>query len=147
AIMARLQKDYRGKKVTLLAPMVVARKGIYRELAQWAAERGYPQLRVDGEYQPTSDWPTLDRYKEHNIELPLATLSVKPENHRELYQALTQTLNLGNGVVIAAPEGRAQERLFSTQRACPGCGCGFPELDPRLFSYNSKHGWCTACYG
>ncbi|WP_041523239.1 excinuclease ABC subunit UvrA [Gilvimarinus agarilyticus] len=147
AILARLQKDYRGKSLTLLAPMVVARKGIYRELAQWAFEKGYPQLRVDGEYQPTDDWPKLDRYKEHDIELPLATITTEPKNQAALTDALQQALSLGNGVVIAAPQGKARERLFSTQRACPSCGCGFPELDPRLFSYNSKHGWCNGCFG
>lgn len=147
AIMARVQKDYRGKEVTLLAPMVVARKGIYRELAQWAAEKGFAQLRVDGHYQPTDNWPALDRYKEHDIELPFATVKVTPQNSSELMQALEQTLNLGNGVVVIAPEGKSKERLFSTQRACPSCGCGFPELDPRLFSYNSKHGWCESCFG
>ncbi|WP_368045292.1 excinuclease ABC subunit UvrA [Gilvimarinus algae] len=147
AIFARLQKDYRGKAVTLLAPMVVARKGIYRELAQWSAERGFTQLRVDGVYQPTDNWPALDRYKEHDIELPLATLKIAPGQQTELLEALEQAIGLGNGVVIVAPGGKAKERLFSTQRACPGCGCGFPELDPRLFSYNSKHGWCTGCFG
>ncbi|UTF60662.1 excinuclease ABC subunit UvrA [Gilvimarinus sp. DA14] len=147
AIMARVQKDYRGKEVTLLAPMVVARKGIYRELAQWAAEKGFSQLRVDGHYQPTDNWPALDRYKEHDIELPFATINVTPQNSSELMQALEQTLSLGNGVVVIAPAGKSKERLFSTQRACPSCGCGFPELDPRLFSYNSKHGWCEGCFG
>ncbi len=160
AILARVQKEYRNREVTLLAPMVVARKGIYRELAQWAAERGYPQLRVDGEYQPTDPWPKLDRYKEHDIELPLMTLTVSPQNERQLVEGLEQALSLGNGVVIVAPvdKGKAksskrkggkdgQERLFSTERACPSCGCGFEELDPRLFSYNSKHGWCRSCYG
>ncbi|MCW8193722.1 excinuclease ABC subunit A [Proteobacteria bacterium 005FR1] len=159
AILARVQKDYRGKEVTLLAPMVVARKGIYRELAEWAAQRGYAQLRVDGEFQPTADWPKLDRYKEHDIELPLATVTVSPQNEQQLSQALNEALNLGNGVVIVAPsgkgtgngkgkaKGKAGERLFSTERACPSCGCGFEELDPRLFSYNSKHGWCESCYG
>ncbi len=154
AILARVQKDYRDKQVTLLAPMVVARKGIYRELAQWAAERGYTQLRVDGTYQPTDPWPKLDRYKEHDIELPMTTLTVSPRNERQLAEGLEQALSLGNGVVIVAPASsakgkgkRAAERLFSTERACPSCGSGFDELDPRLFSYNSKHGWCAGCYG
>ncbi|HEY7774036.1 MAG TPA: excinuclease ABC subunit UvrA, partial [Marinagarivorans sp.] len=158
AILARLQKDYREREVTLLAPMVVARKGIYRELAQWAAARGYNELRVDGEYLPTNDWPVLDRYREHDIELPLLSLTVTPQNERQLADALEQALALGNGVVIVAPaaKGKSQkakskkaeaERLFSTKRACPSCGCGFDELDPRLFSYNSKHGWCGSCYG
>ncbi len=152
-IVDRVQKDFRGRELTLLAPMVVARKGIYRELAQWAAERGYTQLRVDGVYLPTNPWPALDRYKEHSIELPLLTLKVAPQNERQLAQGLAQALSLGNGVVIVAPTGTSRgkkapvERLFSTQRACPSCGCGFDELDPRLFSYNSKHGWCGSCYG
>src|SRR5690625_2863049 len=152
AILARVQKEYRGSQVTLLAPLVVARKGIYRELAQWAAQRGYTHLRVDGEYLPTDPWPVLDRYKEHDIELPLVSLEVSPQEEQRLAEALEQTLNLGNGVVIVAPEAgakgqRKSERLFSTERACPSCGCGFEELDPRLFSYNSKHGWCRDCYG
>src|SRR5690606_22184441 len=100
AILARIQREYRDQEVTLLAPMVVARKGIYRELAQWAAERGYERLRVDGEYQPSNPWPQLDRYKEHNIELPLSSLEVRPSNETELSEALEQALNLGNGVVI-----------------------------------------------
>ncbi|MBU2887111.1 excinuclease ABC subunit UvrA [Gilvimarinus agarilyticus] len=159
AILARLQKDYRGQAVTLLAPLVVARKGIYRELAQWAQEKGYPQLRVDGNYLATDDWPKLDRYKEHNIELPFSTLTIEPKQQQTLLAALQQALSLGNGVVIVAPanaakdnakvksKSKSKERLFSTQRACPSCGCGFPELDPRLFSYNSKHGWCEGCFG
>ncbi|MEX1032482.1 MAG: excinuclease ABC subunit UvrA [Cellvibrionaceae bacterium] len=162
AILARVQKEFRGRDVTLLAPMVVARKGIYRELAQWAAERGYSQLRVDGQYQPTDPWPKLDRYKEHDIELPLMTFTVSPKREQQLGKGLQQALSLGNGVVIVAPHTleksaagkkpnskskRTGERLFSTERACPGCGRGFEELDPRLFSYNSKHGWCGSCYG
>lgn len=152
AILARIQKDFRGQAVTLLAPMVVARKGIYRELAEWAAGRGYTQLRVDGTYQPTDNWPQLDRYKEHDIELPLLEITVTPKNERALTEGLDQALSLGNGLLIVAPgtSGKASkktDRLFSTQRACPSCGTGFDELDPRLFSYNSKHGWCTSCFG
>lgn len=156
SILARLQKTWRGQAITLLAPMVVARKGIYRELAEWAAARDYTQLRVDGQFQATDNWPKLDRYKEHNIELPIATLTVGANNEKALSEALTQGLKLGNGVVIVASaenangktkKARKAEHLFSTERACPSCGCGFDELDPRLFSYNSKHGWCETCYG
>lgn len=152
AIVAQVQKLYRGSRVTLLAPMVVARKGIYRELAEWAAARGHEQLRVDGHYENTNPWPKLDRYKEHSIELPLSTITVNPNSEKELNQVLTTALKLGNGVVIVAPESKGRkkslkEQRFSTERACPNCGCGFDELDPRLFSYNSKHGWCGTCYG
>lgn len=157
AIQSRILNDYRGTTVTLLAPMVVARKGIYKELAKWADDRGYAQLRVDGEYLPTAEWPVLDRYKEHDIQLPLAQCEITARHEATLQVALQQALELGNGVVIVSPlqghgkRGRGGKRpveaLFSTERACPCCGRGFDELDPRLFSYNSKHGWCHSCFG
>ncbi len=158
AILSRILKDYQGKTVTLLAPMVVARKGIYKELAKWASDRDYSTLRVDGKYLPTADWPVLDRYKEHDIELPIATLDVTARNEKHVETVLRQTLDIGNGIVIVSPEvsenkkakggkSKAIEALFSTTRSCPSCGCGFDELDPRLFSYNSKHGWCAQCFG
>lgn len=151
AILARLQKDYRGKEITLLAPMVVARKGIYNELAKWSAGKGFEQLRVDGEYLPTEPWPAIDRYKEHNIELPVGRLKVTPASEMELNQFLLKALELGNGVVIIENHHQKTKKnrdtLFSVARACPCCGQGFDELDPRLFSYNSKHGWCGDCFG
>ncbi|MDX1488933.1 MAG: hypothetical protein R3268_12070, partial [Acidiferrobacterales bacterium] len=65
AILAKILRDYRGRRVGLLAPLVVARKGYYSELAKWAAGKGYTQLRVDGELAPTADWPRLSRFPEH----------------------------------------------------------------------------------
>ena len=151
AILARVQKDYRNREVTLLAPMVVARKGIYKELAAWAAQQGYSQLRVDGEYLPTEPWPKLDRYKEHTIEIPVADVKISAEKEADFSTYLSRALDLGKGVVKIAPRKTTAkqkgEALFSTARACPCCGQGFDELDPRLFSYNSKHGWCESCYG
>ena len=76
AIAARLLKDYRGKSVTLLAPLIVARKGLYTALAKWARGKGFSHLQVDGTLKPTAKWPRLDRFIEHNIELPVATLTV-----------------------------------------------------------------------
>ena len=151
AILARLMQDYRGRKISLMAPLVVNRKGIYKELAQWASRKGYPILRVDGEPLPTDDWPQLDRYTEHNIDLPLGEVLVKPEHEGELKQQLDEALDQGKGTVRVALIKRGgdwgDERHFSTHRTCPGCGRGFEEPDPRLFSYNSKHGWCPSCYG
>ncbi len=145
AILAQLISDYRGESVRLLAPMVIARKGIYNELAQWAAGKGFESLRVDGVDQPTADWPTLDRFREHSIDLPVAQVSVTPDSERPLHNALSQALSYGKGTIRVS--GASGETLFSTERACPGCGRSFEALDPRLFSYNSKHGWCPECYG
>jgi excinuclease ABC subunit A len=145
AIAARLLKDYRGKSITLLAPRIVARKGLYTALAKWARGKGFSHLQVDGALLPTAKWPRLDRFIEHNIELPVATLTVSAAREAELRQALDSALEHGRGVVHVAQAGTVS--VFSTKRACPRCGTGFPELDPRLFSFNSKHGWCKSCFG
>jgi len=155
SIAARILREYRGQHVGLLAPLVVNRKGYYTDLAKWAAGKGFGHLRVDGAFLPTSPWPRLSRFQEHTIELPVADLVVSAASERALRDALGQALEYGKGVVhLIGPldglmDGKAAlgERVFSTRRACPSCGTSFPELDPRLFSYNSKHGWCEACYG
>jgi excinuclease ABC subunit A len=164
AVAAQVLRDFRGRRIGLLAPLVVNRKGYYTDLAKWARGKGYTHLRVDGEFLPTAKWPRLDRFKEHTIELPVADLVVAPDRERDLREALARALEFGKGVVHvlegldrleAAAAGASGDRVeldlalkvFSTKRACPSCSRSFPELDPRLFSFNSKHGWCDACYG
>ena len=162
AIAARLLTEYRGRSITLLAPLIVARKGLYTALAKWARGKGFAHLQVDGRLLPTAKWPRLDRFIEHNIELPVATLTVSAARESELRQALDLALEHGRGVVHVDSVGQADSGVrvdpvsggdaaavgvFSTKRACPNCGTGFPELDPRLFSFNSKHGWCKSCFG
>jgi excinuclease ABC subunit A len=143
AILAKLLRDFRGKSLRLLAPLVVARKGYYTDLAKWARARGFSHLEVDGVPTPTGRWPRLDRFKEHDIDLPVGEVRVGAATEGRLREILTRALDLGKGVVKVATAGM----IFSTRRSCPRCGRGFPELDPRLFSYNSKHGWCERCYG
>ncbi len=162
SIIAQLMTQFRGEHIGLLAPLVTNRKGVYTELADWARPRGYTHLRVDGDFLPTQGFPRIDRFKEHNIELPVASLDVLPTNETALRQALTKTLEHGKGVVhvlsdldglreaMFSGESTArigQHRVFSTLRACPACATSYAELDPRLFSYNSKHGWCPDCVG
>ncbi len=149
SIAARIFKEHRGMRVALLAPLVVNRKGLYTDLAKWARGKGVSHLRVDGEWLPTERWPRLDRFREHTLELPVAELKVDAANEDVLRDALAQAADAGKGVVhlLAGGWGAAEVQVFSTKRACPSCARSFPELDPRLFSYNSKHGWCPACYG
>ena len=145
AIAARILREYRGETVVMLAPLVVNRKGVYTELAKWAAAKGYTQLRVDGKLLPVRPFPRIDRFKEHSIELPVGYVKVSARGEKELRERLAKALEFGKGVVHVLT-GKKLE-VFSTKRACRQCGRSFPELDPRLFSYNSKHGWCAACYG
>ena len=147
AIAARLLRDYRGERITLLAPLVLARKGYYTDLAKWSAKKGFRTLRVDGAYVATAAWPRLSRFREHTIELPVANIDVNSSNDSELHAALERTLDFGKGVVHVLGAKGTRVEVFSTRRACPSCGKGFAELDPRLFSFNSKHGWCESCFG
>jgi len=145
AIVASLLREAHGRHVDVLAPLVVARKGVYTDLAKWALAKGHAELRVDGARLPTAKWPRLDRFREHTIELPLAAVKVAPETETELRAALDRALEFGKGVAHVVDRGKT--RVFSTRRACPSCSRSFAELDPRLFSYNSRHGWCEQCYG
>ncbi len=150
AIAADILRSRRGRTVTLVAPLVKARKGLYTDLAKWARGRGYATLRVDGEPLPTARWPRLDRFVEHDIDLAVATLEVSAATQAELRTHLARAVEIGRGVVHVEELGvgaRTGTATYSTERTCPSCGTGFPELDPRLFSFNSRHGWCTRCYG
>ena len=162
SIAAQLLRDHKGQHVGLLAPLVVNRKGVYTDLAKWAKARGHTHLRIDGEFLKLDPFPRIDRFKEHTVELPVADLVITPENEAALRAALSKTLELGKGVLhlLAPLDGLADAmdsgqsalgigsiKVFSTKRACPVCGTSYPELDPRMFSYNSKHGWCTSCVG
>ncbi|MBE7420626.1 MAG: excinuclease ABC subunit A, partial [Ideonella sp.] len=166
SIAAQLLRDQRGVHVGLLAPLVVARKGVYTDLAKWAKARGHTHLRVDGAFVPVEPWPRLDRFKEHTLELPVGDLVIEPAREDELRTLLARALEAGKGVMhllapldglaaamdagpsgAAAGAGIGRVQVFSTKRACPVCGTSYPEPDPRMFSYNSKHGWCTTCVG
>jgi excinuclease ABC subunit A len=146
SIVAQLQKDYRGKTIQLLAPLIAHRKGHYRELAKWAAAHGGAQLRVDGKFVPTEPFPSLKRFVEHTIEMPIAEVLCTPRHEPALRAAVDRAIEHGKGVVNVLPPGD-ETRTFSTQRACPSCGRGFPEPDPRLLSFNSSQGWCKRCFG
>jgi excinuclease ABC subunit A len=162
SIAAQLMKRFRGQHIGLLAPLVMNRKGVYTELADWARPRGFTHLRVDGNFLPTTGFPRLDRFKEHTIELPVFSLDVRPDQEASLREALATALQHGKGVVHVLSDltglsdamqagettaGIGKLSVFSTLRACPVCATSYAELDPRLFSYNSKHGWCPDCVG
>jgi excinuclease ABC subunit A len=160
-IVATIAREWRGREIGILAPLIVNRKGLYTDLARWAAGKGHSHLRVDGRFVPTRPWERIDRFQEHSIDLPVGSLVVRADNEEQLRALVTSALEHGHGVVeVAWPmesirsaiaQGRndpqLQRQVFSIHRACAGCGKSFPEPDPRMFSYNSKHGWCTHCFG
>ena len=143
AIVARLLRDCTGRRIELLAPLVVARKGYYTDLAKWALAKGYAparRRRVPADGALAAARPVQGAH----LELPVGEVTVSARAERELRERCS-ALDFGKGVVHVLDRGKV--RVFSTRRACPSCGRSFAEPDPRLFSYNSKHGWCEACFG
>ncbi|MBW2508546.1 MAG: ATP-binding cassette domain-containing protein, partial [Deltaproteobacteria bacterium] len=143
---AQLARDvarrFGARKVTLLAPVVRGRKGIHRELLAKARKDGFSEARIDGTILPLETGMKLDRYMEHDVELVVGRVSAKS---KELQLLLERALSTGDGAAWAIA-GEEEMQLSST-RACPNCGRGYPELDPRFFSFNTRQGQCAACEG
>ncbi|MDR1145752.1 MAG: excinuclease ABC subunit A [Verrucomicrobiales bacterium] len=125
----------------LLAPLVRNRKGKYAELAAWAGKKKFPLLRVDGKFIAPADFKPLDRYREHNIDVVVATVS-GTEPHLE--KLVSRALELGHGTAMLTT---AADAIFSAQLFSPATGASFAPLEPNMFSYNSPHGWCPRCQG
>ncbi len=154
AIVDRLLRDYSGCHVGFLSPLVRARKGVYKDLAETYRKKGFTHLLVDNVFLATDDFPALDRYAEHTIDLPVASIKVCENLRAELLDVVESALNYGGEFfyiiadIDALLEGGAfEQQSFSSKRACPSCQKAFNELDPRLFSFNSKYGWCEPCQG
>ncbi|MEO7931790.1 MAG: excinuclease ABC subunit UvrA [Chthoniobacterales bacterium] len=133
-----------GKKTSyLLATVVKARKGFHTDVAAAAAKDGFETLLVDGKFIPSANFEKLERFKEHTIDIVLADLSqVKKADVRPLVERALQIGKRTAKIYVAG-----QETILSTEMTCPKCSRAFEELDPRLFSFNSPHGWCTTCNG
>jgi excinuclease ABC subunit A len=135
-------RRFGAKKVALLAPVVRGRKGIHRELLKKAMKDGFTEARIDGTLQPLEAGMKLDRYTEHDVELVVGRVSAKSS---DLLRLLEKTLHVGDGAAWAI--AGKDEMQLSSKQACPSCGRGYPELDPRFFSFNTRHGQCPACEG
>jgi len=144
-ILARLEKAAHGEGLRVLAPLIKGRKGFHTEVAQWAQKKGYPLLRVDGKWIEPSKFKALDRYVEHTISVELGRYH-KKRSTVDRRQLVETALALGRGTLYVL-DSRGREIVYSTQLFCPGTGRSFDELEPRLFSFNSPHGWCPACQG
>ncbi len=148
-IIEAAEKLPEGTKIQVLAPLVRGRKGEYKSVIQDVAKAGYVRVRVDGEiYEVTDDIP-MDRYKQHTIEVVVDRLVQKAGIERRLADSIENALKMGKGMVSIAhdgPEGQG-EMLFSEAYACADCGFSMPELEPRMFSFNSPYGACPECSG
>jgi excinuclease ABC subunit A len=144
-ILARLEKAARGQGLRLLAPLIKGRKGFHTEVAKWAEKKGYPLLRVDGKWIEPAKFQPLDRYVEHTISVELGRFA-KGQSAPDRRRLLDTALALGRGTLYTLNDQKL-EAVYSTSLFCPGTGRSFDELEPRLFSFNSPHGWCPQCQG
>jgi excinuclease ABC subunit A len=145
AIVTKVRKAAKLGTVQLMAPMIRGRKGFHTEVAEWAGKQGYKLLFVDGQFKEIEGFQKLERFKEHTIDVVVAKITAKatiPEVQAEVEAAL----KIGKGTARLLNH-KNRFHVLSSEMACPGCGTAFDELDPRIFSYNSPHGWCKTCRG
>jgi len=149
-IIDLIVREYAGKKILLLAPLVNNRKGHYKELFETIRKKGFVHVRVDGEVQEIVAGMKLDRYKTHTIEVVVDRLKPKAEEediHR-LRHSVDRAMTQGNGIMmIADTEDKSQIRFLSRNLMCPETGLSYPEPAPHTFSFNSPSGWCPCCKG
>jgi excinuclease ABC subunit A len=151
-----IERQPDGTRIMVLGPLIRDRKGEHKKVIEDLRKAGYVRARVDGEIKGTDEEFTLDRYKMHTIEAVVDRLVVhhyqpgeqerQDADRSRLSDSLETALKLGDGVVkVSVVEG--EEYLFSEKYACPNCGISLPEIEPRMFSFNSPHGACPACTG
>ena len=130
----------------VMAPIVRGRKGEFKKEMETLVTHGYTRARVDGELANLEDEISLDKRKNHTIEVVVDRLLVKPGIEHRLEQSVSLAMKLAGGLVQVAVVG-GEEHLYSEKLACPDCGINVPQLEPRSFSFNSTYGACPECHG
>jgi excinuclease ABC subunit A len=154
AIENTVREQLKKGPVTLLAPIIRGKKGYHNEIAEWALKQGFTRLLVDKQFKDAEGFTRLERFKEHDIDVVVwdsRSVDVSPTSPKKsptpnLPSAIDQALTIGKGLIKLFTADK-KFILLSTKSSCPCCNKSFEELDPRLFSFNSPHGWCTECRG
>ncbi len=137
----------RGSKVTVYAPVVRSKKGEFLvEFKKWL-KKGYVRARVDGQLIELETATKLAKNKVHSIELVIDRLVIKDEIRNRLSEAINSAIKLSDGFVVIEDFVKKSERSFSIKSVCPECQFSFPDIEPRLFSFNNPKGYCPDCQG
>jgi excinuclease ABC subunit A len=145
-ILGHLTSAYQEQHVTFLSPVIRGRKGFHKDVFAQAEKTGLTQLRVDGEIIEVAARPQLDRYREHDLDFVVGSTLVNRRRRKSVYTLLDRALALGQGACSVLALEQA-EHLYSLKFFCPRCNLSFADLEPRLFSFNSRHGACATCNG
>lgn len=141
-------KELDEEYVTILAPVVVDRKGEYYQLLYDYLNLGFGEARIDGQFHSLHEKVKLARHSKHNIDIVIDKVMINDESR--LSEAVENSINYANGLAVALFREKkkdSQEFLLSSNWTCPNDGFAFPEVEPRLFSFNSPHGACSKCHG
>lgn len=146
-ILQLIQSDYQEEAVLILAPLVNARKGHYKELFEQTRKKGYLNVRVDGELKEITHGMKLDRYKNHTIEVVIDKLVITENNEKRIKDSVRIAMRQGNGTLVVMKKRDNSCRHFSKLLMCPTSGISYAEPAPHNFSFNSPHGACDKCKG
>ncbi len=148
-IVDRLMTMEEGAKFMVMAPVVRGRKGEYGKLLDQMRLEGYSRAKVDGVVRRLDEEIVLDKKYKHDISVVVDRLVMKTDLRRRLSESVEAAAGLAAGLVEIEPIGEdgGETVLFSEQFACLNCGTSIPELEPRIFSFNSPHGACERCHG
>lgn len=144
-IVDRIYKTHPGAKLEILAPVVRAKKGEFKNVFLSLRKKGYMRVRVDGEVLWLEEDIPLEKQKKHTIEVVVDRLTVQPDRKGRVAEAVQAALQLSDGFVLVAADGA--EDMLTERFACPDCGISLPDIQPALFSFNNPVGACPDCSG
>ncbi len=147
AIVDQVLRLPEGTKFTVNAPVVRDRKGEYKDVLEELRSDGFTRVKVDGEQRLLEETIELDKKFKHSIEVVVDRLVMKPDLRPRLSQSIETAAGLAEGLVAIDVVDSGEQMLFSENFACPEHGVSLPELEPRIFSFNSPHGACPRCTG
>ncbi|EKT3964832.1 excinuclease ABC subunit UvrA [Flavobacterium psychrophilum] len=142
-------KDFSGKRINILAPIIRARKGHYAELFQQIAKQGFLKVRINGEVKDITTGMKLDRYKTHDIETVIDRIVVDTTDdvQKRISESINTAMHYGENVLMVLDQDSNQVRFFSRNLMCPTTGISYQNPEPNLFSFNSPKGACPNCNG
>ena len=147
-VVEMIHRDYSGKKIMVLAPLVRSRKGHYRELFDSLRRKGYLYVRVDGGLKEITEGMKLDRYKNHDIEVVIDKMMVKDnQDENRLKKSVATAMKAGDGLIMILDNDTNEAKFFSKRLMCPTTGMAYSDPAPNNFSFNSPQGACPKCKG
>lgn len=146
-VLDLIYKEYKGKRIFILAPLIRTRKGHYKELFEQVRKKGYLYVRVDGEVKEITHGMKVDRYKNHDIEMVVDKMAVGDKEDKRLKQSIATAMHQGDGLIMILDAQTNEVRHYSKRLMCPVTGLSYKEPAPHNFSFNSPQGACPRCKG